>query len=91
MYYCYILYSQKLDKYYIGSTNDLQGRLRRHNSSNRGYTSAGKPWELKYFEMFKEKRIAIAREIELKRWKSRNLIEKLIGERSSVGSVHPDL
>ncbi len=52
MFYCYILYSERLDKYYIGSTNDLNGRLQRHNTSNHGFTSTGKPWELKYSESF---------------------------------------
>ena len=59
MYHCYILYSEKLDKYYIGSTFNVQERLRRHNSSNRGFTSAGKPWELKYAEEFKNKSLAL--------------------------------
>ena len=59
MHYCYILYSAKLDKYYIGSTCDICGRLRRHNSSNRGFTSTGKPWDLKYYEEFSTKSEAI--------------------------------
>ena len=36
MFYCYILYSEKLDKYYIGSTSNLQRRL------NLGYNRAGR-------------------------------------------------
>ena len=80
MYYCYILYSRILDKYYIGSTNNLQGRLDRHNCSNRGFTSTGKPWEIKYFEVFEEKRSALKRELLLKKWKNRNALEALIRE-----------
>jgi putative endonuclease len=52
MFYCYILYSEKLDKYYIGCTSDVNGRISRHNSSNHGFTSTGKPWILKYSEAF---------------------------------------
>ena len=78
MYYCYILYSQKLDKFYVGSTGDFEGRLQRHNSLNRGFTSTGKPWELKYYGAFEEKCDAIKREAQLKRWKSRGVILKLI-------------
>jgi len=77
MYYCYILYSVKLDKYYIGSTSNIQGRLQRHNTSNIGFTSTGKPWEIKYFESFEEKSEAIKREHQLKSFKSRNLLETL--------------
>ncbi len=90
MYYCYILYSQKLDKYYIGSTNDVQGRLSRHNSSNKGFTSTGKPWGLKYFEQFEDRKSALAREQQLKKWKNRALIERLVQEQDGSGSEYPD-
>jgi putative endonuclease len=80
MYYCYILYSQKIDKFYIGSTGDLEGRLHRHNTSSKGFTSTGKPWELKYYEAFEEKSDALGRETQLKKWKSRDAILKLIEE-----------
>jgi len=85
MYYCYILYSEKLDKFYIGSTSDLTGRLRRHNSSGRGFTSTGKPWEMVYSEPFNEKGAALKRELQLKSWKSRVQLEELI----KSGSGHP--
>jgi putative endonuclease len=78
MYYCYILYSIKLDKYYIGSTGDLEGRLQRHNTSNHGFTSTGKPWEVKYFESFETKFEALERETQLKNWKNRKALEGLI-------------
>lgn len=80
MYYCYILYSEKLDKYYIGSTSNIEGRILRHNSSNHGFTSTGKPWILKYSESFVEKTDALKREMQLKSWKSRKLIEELISQ-----------
>jgi putative endonuclease len=66
MYYCYILYSEKLDKYYIGSTSNVEGRILRHNSSNHGFTSTGKPWIFKYSESFAEKTDALKRESNLK-------------------------
>ena len=78
MHYCYILYSAKLDKYYIGSTGDLEGRLQRHNTSNQGFTSTGKPWILKYSESFETKAGALKRELQLKSWKNRATIEDLI-------------
>ena len=78
MYFCYILFSSKLDKYYIGSTGNLEGRLQRHNTSNTGFTSTGKPWEIKYFETFETKSETMNRELELKKWKNKILIEELI-------------
>ena len=82
MYYCYILYSEKLDKYYIGSTSDVEGRLQRHNTSKKGFTSNGKPWELKYYERFESKHEALSREFQIKSWKDRDMLQGLI---SSAG------
>ena len=85
MYYCYILYSHRINKYYIGSTADLNERLQRHNCSHKGFTSTGKPWEIKYYEVFESKGRAIRREMELKSYKDRNKLEELI----RAGSEHP--
>ena len=78
MHYCYILYSEKLDKYYIGSTSDVGGRLQRHNTSKKGFTSTGKPWELKYYETYESKHKALLRELQIKGWKDRDLLQGLI-------------
>ena len=86
MYYCYILYSLKLNKYYIGSTADPDGRLQRHNTSKEGFTSTGKPWIIKYTEQFATKELALKREMQLKSWKNRQILEELIYS----GSAHPD-
>ncbi len=46
MYYVYILYSEKHDKYYIGQTNDVKARLERHNNGLENFTSKYIPWIL---------------------------------------------
>ncbi len=84
MHFCYIIYSQILDKFYIGSTSNVEGRLQRHNSSNTGFTSSGKPWELKYFEAFKTKTEALKREAQLKKWKNKNVLDELIQNGNSA-------
>ena len=85
MHFCYILYPQKLDKYYIGQTSNIDARIARHNSSKKGFTSTGKPWVLVYSEKFHDKSSALKREKQLKSWKSRKDIERLI----QIGSEHP--
>ncbi|PCE64812.1 GIY-YIG nuclease family protein [Sediminicola luteus] len=45
-YVVYILFSEKLNKYYVGYTNDLSERIERHNTSRSKYTSRGIPWKL---------------------------------------------
>ncbi|WP_228446606.1 GIY-YIG nuclease family protein [Chryseobacterium sp. 3008163] len=79
MCFCYILYSKSIDKYYIGhSCEDLQERLRKHLAHHKGFTSKAKDWIIVYFETFKNKSVAYKREIEIKAWKSKAKIKKLI-------------
>jgi putative endonuclease len=44
MFWVYIIYSEKLHKYYVGSTNDIDDRLYRHNAGHSWFTSKGCPW-----------------------------------------------
>jgi putative endonuclease len=86
----YILYSQQGDSYYIGHTCDeLEERLRKHNSNHSGYTGALSDWSVVHFEEFPDKSAAYKREREVKAWKSRKRIEALISRHSSAGSEHP--
>ncbi len=77
-WYTYILYSSKIDKYYVGSTDDLQWRLKRHNMGWGKYTKRGIPWKIVCYEKFKSKTEALKREKEIKCKKSRKYIEELI-------------
>jgi len=86
MYFVYVIYSEKLDKYYIGFTADIQDRLAKHNRKSNGFSNRGRPWVLVYYESFNSKREAMDRETQLKNWKNRERLEKLI----KVGSEHPD-
>ena len=78
MWFVYILYSNKLDRYYTGSTDDLEWRLERHNSGWGRYTKKGIPWKLVYNEEYFTKTEALKREREIKKMKSRKYIEELI-------------
>ena len=79
MYFVYILFSTKTNKYYIGSTDNLEARLRHHNSGSTPSTKSGAPyWEIKFVETLPDKSSALQREIDIKRKKSRQYIEWLI-------------
>jgi len=81
MHFLYIIYSQSLNKFYVGSTSDdLNERLRKHNSNYKGFTGGKGDWEIKYLETLNTKKEALAREKAIKSWKSRKLIEKLIAK-----------
>jgi putative endonuclease len=47
-HYVYIIFSIKLNKYYVGFTVDVHNRLNQHNSGISTFTSRGIPWELIY-------------------------------------------
>lgn len=75
----YILYSANLDRYYVGATSmTVNERLRRHLATHRHFTSKAKDWEILWTQRFDTKAEAIAREREIKKWKSRLRIETLI-------------
>ena len=79
MVYCYILYSKILDKFYIGHTaENLEERLRKHLSNHKGFTAKSKDWEIIYSETFETKSEAYKREMQIKSWKSKIKITKLI-------------
>jgi putative endonuclease len=80
MYTVYILFSKNRDRYYIGSTADVDGRLKRHNTDHAGYTGHSGDWKLLWKKVFDGKFAALEFERKIKSWKSRKMIEKLIGQ-----------
>jgi putative endonuclease len=49
----------------------LENRLQKHNSNHRGFTGKSGDWVIVYKEGFTIKKIAMQREAEIKKWKSR--------------------
>ncbi len=81
MSYClYIIYSIKWDQFYVGQTDDLKDRIKRHNEGRSKATRGGEPWRLEYTEDFTTRSEAMKREYEIKRKKSRRYIEWLIDD-----------
>jgi putative endonuclease len=80
-YFVYILFSRKIDRYYIGSTAHLDDRILRHNQGRSKATKSGAPlWTLVFSECFSSRSEAAKREFFLKRMKSRSFIENLISQ-----------
>jgi putative endonuclease len=79
MYSTYILFSETKNQFYIGHTGDqIEDRLRKHNSNHDGFTGGYGDWSLVYHEQYHSKAEAYKRERQIKSWKSRKMIEKLI-------------
>ena len=75
----YILYSETLDRYYIGHTTEaMEERLRKHLANHTRWTARAKDWQVLYTEEHPDKSAAYRREREAKAWKSRKRIEELI-------------
>ncbi len=55
----------------MGSTDDLQGRLKHHNGGSTPSTKAGAPvWEIRYTETAPDRSSAFKREQEIKKKKA---------------------
>lgn len=81
MYHVYIL--ECFDKtLYIGSTNNIEKRVRAHNVSKTAakYTRARRPVVLKYSESFETKSEALKREITLKKLSRSEKLELIINQ-----------
>ena len=80
MAFIYILYSEKIGKYYIGACENIERRLYEHNIGHSKFTSRGIPWMLKYTEVFQTLQEAKQRERKIKAMKSKKYIEELIAK-----------
>lgn len=78
MFYIYIIYSETLNKYYVGSCQNIEQRLQDHLNSRSKFTKVAKDWQLKYSETFNTRSDAYKRELQIKKMKSRKYIENLI-------------
>ena len=79
-YSVYILYSEKLKRHYIGSTDNVQLRLDEHNSTffPNSFTSRGIPWEIKLVLNDLTSNTAYKIEQHIKNMKSAKYIEDMI-------------
>lgn len=78
MFFVYILKSPNTGKYYIGCTNNIENRLNKHNKGIVRSTKAYKPWKIVYKEKFNTLSKARKRENQIKSWKSKKSVERLI-------------
>lgn len=78
MAWVYILHNPTTHRFYIGSTIDLERRLKQHKSGNTRTTRRLKTNELFYTEEYKTIEEARLREKQIKSYKSKFYIEKLV-------------
>ncbi len=78
MFKVYIIYSRDFDRYYVGMTDNMDVRLKQHNSKKTRSTKAFVPWEVVHVEKYLTRTEAREREKYLKsaagrRWRKSNI------------------
>ena len=79
-YFVYLITSQDKKKTisYVGYTNDLDKRIKLHNSNRGAKFTKGKKWKLIYYEKYKTKVLAMKYEYTLKKnYYLRNKIKRI--------------
>jgi putative endonuclease len=76
MKYVYILSSIEAEHFYVGITDDLKARLKKHNAGEVPHTSKYHPWALKTYIAFSDEDQAFAFEKYLKSHSGRAFAKK---------------
>lgn len=66
MFYVYVLKSKRDGSLYIGYSSDLRKRLELHNSKKVKSTKMRNPFEIIYYEAYKNEKDARGREFQIK-------------------------
>jgi putative endonuclease len=83
MFYVYILKSLRDEKHYIGSTKNLEQRIKDHNRGKSPSVKSRAPFVLVYQEFYQSRIEAIRREKQIKAYKGGIAFEKLIFQRQA--------
>ena len=78
-YYVYLLLTKSGKKHisYVGYTDNLINRLKKHNSSNGAKFTKGRKWRIIYSKKYSSKSIALKEEYKLKKnYKKRKIIKE---------------
>lgn len=77
MFYVYAIKSEKRKYVYIGQTNDIEKRVKRHNVERNRANSIARPFKLFYYEEMETREEAVRREKELKKGYCREILRKV--------------
>jgi len=77
-YFTYVLYSDTRKRLYIGQTNNIEKRIKEHNSGKVDSTRPYRPYRLIYLEEFNSRKESLIREKELKFSHSRRKLKSFI-------------
>ena len=66
-FFVYVIFSKKLNRYYVGQTSNVTKRIEEHNEAKAKYTSKGIPWELVATIQINSRTEAIKLELKIKK------------------------
>jgi len=81
MYFTYAIFNKKHKKIYIGQTKDLENRLKLHAEKifKNSYTARfNGDWQIIYKEEFETKAESLRREKQLKSYRGREFIHRIV-------------
>ena len=81
MFYAYVIQSKKDGSLYKGHCEDLELRLRQHNSGSTASIKNKVPFEIVYFEAFNSREEAIIREKYYKSGAGRRFLNNKLGSK----------
>ena len=76
LYFTYVLLSLKNGDLYVGSTGDVDNRLKKHNTGKVRSTKTNRPWRLLEYYTFNARSEAVRHEHFLKSHQQKELIRK---------------
>ncbi len=90
MFHVYVMRSEKTGRRYVGSSEDVDERLQRHNAGDSKATKHGSPWRLLHSETLSTRSEAVRRERYYKTGRGRDALtsSKL---RSLAGATLPSV
>jgi putative endonuclease len=77
MFHVYVLKSTKTNRRYVGSCQDVDARLRRHNAGDTKSTRYGIPWRIVYREDFSTRLQSLQRERYFKTGRGRDELDAM--------------
>ncbi len=80
-YFVYILYSVKFNRFYVGFyPKNLEERIAKHNRGEVFSTKAYRPWELVFYEAYRNQKDALRREKYLKTSQGMKMLKFMLKE-----------
>jgi putative endonuclease len=89
MYFLYVIESEINKFLYVGITNDINKRLKEHNSGKTKSTKGYTPWKLVYSENFENRLDARKKEIYYKSGCGKEYLKSIIRPHSSTDTCLP--